>query len=252
MGKRERLTAKEISGFFDEIHQEFIDPFNWDPNPELPHAQRKTYTIKEFFYAKYHDRQCLYFKDEIEICKINFHEIFSGNLIYVSQVDDLKNKIKRITNSDNYSVTSKITGTNTNTSTMSSNLSNTNTTNVNTFDRFGNFSGESDATQLSRVLDQSRRIIETKQIIAKSEDKIMDYLIPSQKVRHNVSIEKKDDTTVSTFTANNQTNNSGSGTRNVTHTRGTEALQEIQALGIRLRKLRAEFIEQFSPLFHAV
>lgn len=252
MAKRIRLTANDIAEFFDELHEEFLDPFNWDPNPELPHAQRKTYTIKEFFRAKFYNRVCLYYQDEIEICKINFHEIFSGNLIYVAQVDDIRNKIKRIVNSDNFSLLGTMSSTSNSSHSISGSSTNSNTLRINNFDRFGGFKGEIDAAQLPKALDSTRKIIETRQIIEKSEDKIMDYLIPSRNVTHNVSIEKRDDTNTNTLVANNNSTNSGSSSRSMTHRKGTVALQELQALGVRLRQLRAEFIEQFNPLFHSI
>lgn len=252
MIKRERLTVTEVANFFDELSQQYLDPFNWDPNPELPHAQRKTYTIKEFFKAKYHNRVCLYYKDEIEICRINFHEIFSGNLIYLAQIDDLKHKIKIIVNSDNFAVEGTMVGSTTNTNSLTTNATNNNTATLLSNNGFGSFKGEMDASQLPIGLDKSRKIIETKQILEKSNDKIMDYLIPSRNVQHNVSIEKRNSTNTNTFTANNNTTNSASGSRNMTHRKGARAMQELQALGVRLRQLRAEFIEQFNPLFYLI
>lgn len=252
MEKRERLTVNDIANFFDELAQEYLDPFNWDPNPELPHAQRKTYTIKEFFKAKYHRRICLYYKDEIETCRVNFHEIFSGNLIYLAQIDDIQHKIKRIVNSDNFAVEGTMIGTSSNTNSLSTNATNHNTANLDSDNKFGSFKGELDAAQLPSGLDKSRKIIETKEILVKSEDKVMDYLIPSRNVQHNVSLEKRHSTNTNTFTANNNTTNSASGSRNMTHRKGAKSMQELQALGVRLRQLRAEFIEQFNPLFYLI
>lgn len=252
MAERERLTVDDVAKFFDDLAQDYLDPFNWDPNPSLPKNIKKIYTIKDFFKAKYYDRHCLYFKDEKEICRINFHDIFSSNLIYLSQIDDIQNKIKRIVNSDNFFSTNTMTRNSNSTSSVSSNMSNNSTAKVNNFDRYGSFRGEIDATQLPKGLESTRRLIETKQIIEKSDDKIMDYLIPSRNITHNVNIEKRDDTTLNTFTANNSTTNSGSGSSNMTHRRGTVALSEMQALGVRIRQLRSEFLELFNPLFHAI
>lgn len=252
MIKRERLTVAEVANFFDELAQEYLDPFNWDPNPELPHAQRKTYTIKEFFKAKYHNRVCLYYKDEIDVCRVNFHEIFSGNLIYLSQIDDIKHKIKIIVNADNFAVEGTMIGTTSNTSSLSTSATNHNTATLDSNNGFGSFKGDLDAAQLPSGLDKSRKIIETKQILEKSDTKIMDYLIPSRNVQHNVSLEKRHSDNTNTFTANNNTTNSASGNRSMTHRKGARAMQEIQSLSIRLRQIRAEFIEQFNPLFHLI
>lgn len=250
MSRRERITVDEIAGFFDDLAQDYLDPFNWNPNPKLPHAQQKTYTIKEFFIATYHGRPCVYYKDELEICKINFHEIFSGNLIYLAQIDDLQDRIKKIVNADNFYIKATLNSNNNNFHTIAGNMSNTNRNVVDNLDKFGGFKGELDSSQLPTGLENTRRLIETKQIIESSNEKIYGYLIPSKYVTHNVNIDKRDDTTVNTFMGNNTSVNTGSGNRFSTQQRGSIGMQELQVLGVRIRRLCAEFIEQFNPLFH--
>lgn len=252
MGKRERITVREIADFFDELSQSYLDPFNWEPNPELPHAQRKTYTIKEFFIARFHNRQCLYFKDEMDICRINFHEIFSANLIYIAQLKDLMDKIARIANADNFYIIGSMDSDSNTNNTITTKISNQNVGVLDSISKFGGFKGDIDATQLPTGLEETRRLVETKGIIEKSEHKIMDYLIPSKHVTHNTNIDKRDDRTTNTFTASNNTASVGKGTRRMIHKKGAVAIQEMQALGVKLRKLRAEFLEKFSSLFHAV
>lgn len=194
----------------------------------------------------------MYYKDEIEICRINFHEIFSANLIYVEQVARLQDKIKRIVDPENFYVVGLMDSNSDTNSSTTTNISNQNVGVLDSISKFGGFKGDIDSTQLPTGLEQTRKIIETKGIIEKSEHKIMDYLIPSRHVTHNTNIDKRDDRTTNTFTANNTSSSRGTGTRRMTHKRGALAVQEMQALGVKLRKLRAEFLENFSSLFHAV
>lgn len=194
----------------------------------------------------------MYYKDEIEVCRINFHEIFSANLIYLAQVADLNDKIARIANPENYYMVGSMDSDSTSNNTIVTKLSNQNIGVLDSTSKFGGFKGDIDSTQLPTGLEQTRKIIETKGIIEKSEHKIMDYLIPSRHVTHNTNIDKRDDRTTNTFTANNNTASVGKGSRRTVHKRGALAVHEMQALGVKLRKLRAEFLENFSSLFHAV
>lgn len=237
-----RVSVNTIADFFDEYGEEYLVPFDVVPNKHLPQNQRKTYRIKDFFKASYRNRICIYWDSEIELCRAKFHQIFFDNLIHMIQVSDEETKLKMMADHDHYDFTNRSDRT-VNTTNIDNNSSNATTTNkTKASDGTGNLLGSVDAIQMGSVLGEDVRVIDTKKLPHYFDKNIRQY---TQTVNIGESITDvtvmDNGTSSGTYTTN--------GTQTIKSRNGVEALNQVRAHSLQVRRLREEFIQCFNVLF---
>lgn len=238
----EPLTAHEIAAFFDEIQEEWLTPFDWNPNERLPRAQQKVYRIKQLFIDTYRKKICKYNKDEIDYARVRFHTIFADNRIYALQAHDETNKLKMMADADQYFVVT-LGDRNTNSRTLSNDLTNeTSTSKGKVGAKAGQLTGSVDAIQLGSVLDETERVIDTNKLPDFFDRNVRGY---NQGVNVNDSFE--DSTSTSNVTGNSDVNVTGATASKVK--RGVDAMNQFRAYNLNVKRLREEFVQCFNVMF---
>lgn len=239
----EPLKVEVIAGFFDEIGEEWLEMFDWCPNDKLPHAQRKTYRLKDLFLAKYRNKICRYTEDRIDDCRTEFHMIFADNRIHALQAIGEIKSLKIMADADMYDSHNRVD--------RSVNMTNTNNnddsaTSVNkgtVKNKVGALAGTVDAVQLGTVLKEDQRVVDVDQLPQKFDENVRQYN-QSTSLGEDIT----DVTVTDTVTARGTTTMVGTQTNRTWQ--GIQALNEIRAHSLQLRRIREEMVQCFNVLFY--
>lgn len=237
-----KMTVQEVADFFDEFDEQYLVPFDCNPNPKLPHAQQRVYRIKDFFIATYFRKICRYYIEERDHCKAKFVEIFFDNLIHIMQVAGEENKFKMMADHEHYdSVNTGERGVDsTVNNTDGSNMTSTNKSKG--LNKAGSLTGSVDAIQLGSVLKSNLIDVDTEQLPNKVDKNIRQYTQGVNIVNDLTEVIVED-----VGTGSSTTRTTGKTTNRIRQ--GIEALNQYRAHSLETRKLREEFVQRFNVLF---
>lgn len=247
----DRLTLNEILGFIDELDEELIEAFDFVPNPKLDKAQQKTYRLKDHFEAYFYNCVCRYRKNEVEIARKRFMSIVFNNIFIIKQLRKLKEEIIHDLQDWDLYRDETITDQSTNATgnlTIANNLETTMKTERNLIE--GQLIGQSDAATMSSLRGKTKKAIESKGLIDKSENKMMDYLDPnSRNVQHTISkFGGSNLDTTSTRGNDNQSHRNNSSTKGSVFV-SNPYKDRITYLRQEIPELTSLFLSKFRPMF---
>lgn len=171
----EPLKVEVIAGFFDEVDETWLEMFDWCPNDKLPHAQRKTYRIKDLFLAKYRNKICRYTADRLEDCRVEFHMIFADNRIHALQAIGEIKSLKIMADADMYDSHNRMERDVNMTNTNNNDDTSTSTNKGSVTNKTGALAGTVDAVQLGTILDATQRIVDTNKLIGNFDENVRQY-----------------------------------------------------------------------------
>lgn len=242
----QRITVEEISKFFDECDPEVINHLGYQKSNGL------ILGIKDFFISHFHGCLCRYRKGEERIANAKFHLIYSDNIIALQKIikykDEIYHDLQRWSiYQDETHTTYKNTGSGNSTSTADSTGELNHTRNL--ID--GTLSGSSSAATMGTLRSDTLKVIESKNVLQKSDKKMLDYLDPNTKeVQQTINLYGGSDQNRS-----NQ-NNRASGSYNTLNnaesssTSSNPFKDRLTYLNMKIPSLLTEFLENFRVLFH--
>lgn len=237
------LGIDVIANFFDEVEEEWLVPFDWCPNTKLPNDTRRTYRIKDLFKVRFRNKICRYLENEVDLCRTDFHFIFRYNILHALQAADEISKLKMMADHDHYDNVSRLDkdlNTTTNTSDNSTNTINNSNKGTN---KTGGLTGSVDAIQLGSVLKNNMLDVDTEQLPNKVDRNIRQYT-QAVNVTNDITEGKVEDIG----------NSSGSirvtGNQLNINRQGIEALNQVRAHSLQVRRIHEEFIQCFNVLFY--
>lgn len=209
----------------------------------MPHAQRRTYRIKDLFLAKYRNKICRYTEDRLEDCRVEFHMIFADNRLHAMQAIREASSLKIMSDADMYYMHNDTSRNVDMTTTNNTNDTNTSVNRGTVKNKQGFLAGSVDAVQLAEVLDETQRVVDVNKL-----PEFFDRNVRQYNQNAGVNDEIRDVTVTDSII--------GSGTsimhgqQNNKMTQGIQALNEIRAHSLQLRRIREEFVQCFNVLFY--
>lgn len=241
---RTPIRGVDIAHFFDEVQEEYLTPFDWVPNEHLPSDNvKKTIRLKDFFLAKYRERLCIYPKERIDDIRVEFHMIFADNQIIIYQAHGEAEKLKKMAEAVYYNheqIGDKtVTTSNTGTDSSTDSTTNKGTKKMSS----GQLGGQVDAVQLgSDLLDPALQTVDVSKLTTTFDKNVRQY---SQAVNVDEAID--DFLVTNVYSDNSSSTSKGSQHSLLTHR--NQALNEIKAHSLVVRRLREEFLQLFDVLF---
>lgn len=236
------LSIEQVSSFFDEIQEEWLTPFDWNPNERLPHSSQRVYRIKDLFIDTYRKKICKYTVDEIEHCRVRFHTIFADNRLYALQAYDETNKLKLMADGDHYYLTTIGNRKSSGRSSSTDNSTDSSTNKRKASGKTGQLTGSVDAIQLGSVLDETERVIDTNKLPDFFDRNVRGY-------NQGVNVDDTVEDVVVNNTSNYTTEMTNEGASQSQGRRGVEAMNTFRARSLNVRRLREEFIQCFNVLY---
>lgn len=248
----ERVSVDELAKYFEEVDEELIDPFDFDPNPHRT-ENKKTYRISDWFKVYFNGRLCRYKKSQTDLAKIHFMQCLHEAAPVSKQMKKFKDSI--LNELDNFGLYQDehkqiYEHDNTGNTNSSANLNSSATDKRDL--KEAQLIGASDAATMSTLRNQTKKVVETKGLLDKSNEKYFDFLDPNARnVQHTVAIFGGSNTNTLSSTNTNVITAVGKSKGVTTNASSNPYKDRIEYLNRQLPSLTNRFLEFFTPLFHS-
>lgn len=179
----------------------------------------------------------------MEDCRVEFHMIFADNRLHAMQAIREASSLKIMADGDMYDMHNQVSRSVDMTTTNNTNDTNTSVNRGTVKNKQGALAGAVDAIQLGSVLDETQRIIDVNKL-----PEFFDRNVRQYNQNAGINDEIRDVTVTDNITGSGTSVMHGQQTNKMMQ--GIQALNEIRAHSLQLRRIREEFVQCFNVLFY--